>query len=140
MLLGDNGSANYSAAQLSFVRTTDPTLGGNDTISGDAQGDILLGGAGSDIIFGGDVGKTILSNDQDIILGDHGEVVVPLTSSVRLVTSVGIIEVVFYDEATPLTVANFLQYASTDAYDGSIFHRSVPGLPFKAVAIEPIYL
>jgi peptidyl-prolyl cis-trans isomerase A (cyclophilin A) len=43
---------------------------------------------------------------------------------VRFDTSAGPIDVRLYDSATPLSVANFLNYATTDRYDGTFIHRS----------------
>ena len=39
----------------------------------------------------------------------------------------GDIEVNLYDNATPATVANFLDYVNNGAYTSSVFHRSVAG-------------
>ena len=46
-------------------------------------------------------------------------------SIVRIETVLGDIEINLYDNATPATVANFLNYVQTGAYTDSIFHRSV---------------
>ncbi|MGL6042061.1 MAG: peptidylprolyl isomerase [Deefgea sp.] len=46
---------------------------------------------------------------------------------VELNTSKGKIVVELYPEAAPLTVANFLQYVDSKHYDGTIFHRVIPG-------------
>ncbi|WP_027470002.1 peptidylprolyl isomerase [Deefgea rivuli] len=46
---------------------------------------------------------------------------------VELLTSKGKIVVELYPEAAPLTVANFLQYVKSKHYDGTIFHRVIPG-------------
>jgi peptidyl-prolyl cis-trans isomerase A (cyclophilin A) len=46
---------------------------------------------------------------------------------VEIETSVGIIQVNLYDLGTPDTVANFLAYVNSGAYDDSIIHRSAPG-------------
>lgn len=46
---------------------------------------------------------------------------------VRFDTNVGAIDVRLYEEATPLSVANFLSYVGTDSWDGTFVHRSVPG-------------
>jgi peptidyl-prolyl cis-trans isomerase A (cyclophilin A) len=42
-------------------------------------------------------------------------------------TSLGKIDVRFYDTAMPFSVANFLNYQGAGKYDGSFIHRSVPG-------------
>lgn len=57
--------------------------------------------------------------------------VMPATSQVSSATIVEFqvgtdtFEVNLYDNATPATVANFLDYVNSDSYDGSIFHRTV---------------
>src|SRR5262245_9983484 len=42
---------------------------------------------------------------------------------VRFQTSSGNIDVRLYNTATPLSVANFLNYANTNRYDGTFIHR-----------------
>jgi cyclophilin family peptidyl-prolyl cis-trans isomerase len=42
-------------------------------------------------------------------------------------TNHGEIEVELFDEQAPITVANFLRYADEGHYDGTIFHRVIPG-------------
>lgn len=42
-------------------------------------------------------------------------------------TSQGNIKVELYDDQAPVTVANFLEYARKGHYDGTIFHRVIPG-------------
>ena len=46
---------------------------------------------------------------------------------VRFETVLGDFEVNLYDNATPQTVSNFLNYVENGNYSNSIFHRSVPG-------------
>ena len=77
---------------------------------------------------------------------------------VQFQTTLGPFEVNLYDEDTPATVANFLAYVDSGAYDNTVIHRSVPnfviqgggfvssgGLPVDAVetnaaiANEPVY-
>jgi peptidyl-prolyl cis-trans isomerase B (cyclophilin B) len=42
-------------------------------------------------------------------------------------TTKGTIEVELYEESKPRTVGNFVDYAEDGFYDGTIFHRIVPG-------------
>jgi cyclophilin family peptidyl-prolyl cis-trans isomerase len=52
----------------------------------------------------------------------------PQTSGtfVQFQTTLGNVEVQLFNQQTPLTVANFLQYVNQHLYDGTIFSRSVP--------------
>ncbi|MGH8162667.1 MAG: peptidylprolyl isomerase [Gammaproteobacteria bacterium] len=54
---------------------------------------------------------------------------VPLTQApeVKIVTTEGNIMVRLNPERAPLTVKNFLEYVKSGFYDGTIFHRVVPG-------------
>ncbi|PKM18133.1 MAG: peptidylprolyl isomerase [Gammaproteobacteria bacterium HGW-Gammaproteobacteria-15] len=66
---------------------------------------------------------------------------------VEVTTNVGKFEINLFDQTTPVTVQNFLSYVNAGRYNGTVFHRSVPGfvvqgggftfdkqLPLKAVA------
>lgn len=57
---------------------------------------------------------------------DAGETDEPLPR-VRMVTSEGAIELQLRPDVAPDTVANFLQYAREGFFDGTIFHRVIPG-------------
>ncbi len=46
---------------------------------------------------------------------------------VEVETDLGVIEINLYDNATPATVTNFLDYVNSGAFTDSIVHRSVPG-------------
>lgn len=46
---------------------------------------------------------------------------------VRLQTSLGTIVVELFPDKAPKTVANFLQYVRDGFYDGTVFHRTIPG-------------
>lgn len=46
---------------------------------------------------------------------------------VQLTTDEGTITVALFPDKAPLTVANFLQYVDEGYYDGTIFHRVIPG-------------
>jgi len=46
---------------------------------------------------------------------------------VELTTSVGPVRIELYPDKAPKTVENFLQYARDRFYDGTVFHRVIPG-------------
>ena len=46
---------------------------------------------------------------------------------VVLSTSMGDIKVELYQDKAPVTVQNFLEYVKSGYYDGTIFHRVIPG-------------
>ena len=46
---------------------------------------------------------------------------------IKLETSLGTIEFKLDEKAAPNTVANFLQYVRDFHYDGTVFHRVIPG-------------
>jgi peptidyl-prolyl cis-trans isomerase A (cyclophilin A) len=48
-------------------------------------------------------------------------------STVSMQTVLGEIEIELFDTAAPLTVANFMNYVNSGAYNNSFIHRSVPG-------------
>jgi len=48
-------------------------------------------------------------------------------TQVVLQTSLGDITLELYDEKAPVSVANFLEYIDSGFYDGTIFHRVIPG-------------
>jgi cyclophilin family peptidyl-prolyl cis-trans isomerase len=48
-------------------------------------------------------------------------------TTVRMQTSMGVIDIQLMDAVAPATVANFLAYVNSGAYVNSFIHRSVPG-------------
>ncbi|WP_107853114.1 peptidylprolyl isomerase [Oceanimonas marisflavi] len=46
---------------------------------------------------------------------------------VELVTNLGTLEVELNEKAAPHTAANFLRYVDDGSYEGSLFHRLIPG-------------
>ena len=46
---------------------------------------------------------------------------------VKMKTSLGTVVIELYPDKAPLTVANFLQYVKDGHYDGTLFHRVIPG-------------
>jgi len=51
---------------------------------------------------------------------------------VEVETDLGTVEINLYDNATPATVTNFLDYVNSGAFTNSIFHRSVPGFVIQS--------
>jgi len=48
-------------------------------------------------------------------------------SFVKFETSAGPILIEVFESDAPLTAANFLEYVKSGFYDGTIFHRVIPG-------------
>ncbi|MDQ6998524.1 MAG: peptidylprolyl isomerase, partial [Mariprofundus sp.] len=46
---------------------------------------------------------------------------------VSMTTSLGVVELELNRDKAPISVANFLQYAKKGSYNGTIFHRVIPG-------------
>ncbi|MBW8312345.1 MAG: peptidylprolyl isomerase [Rhizobium sp.] len=61
----------------------------------------------------------------------------PASPRVLLVTSMGEITLELDADAAPRTVENFLAYARDGHYNGTVFHRVVPGLLVQAGAFTP---
>lgn len=55
---------------------------------------------------------------------------------VRMQTQAGPIDIQLHDSAAPRTVANFLSYVQSGAYDGSIFHRLVRGFVLQGGGLK----
>ena len=47
--------------------------------------------------------------------------------TVRLSTSMGDVTIELYPEQAPVSVSNFLAYVDSDFYNGTVFHRVIPG-------------
>jgi cyclophilin family peptidyl-prolyl cis-trans isomerase len=54
-----------------------------------------------------------------------------------IATSFGDITIELYKERAPVSVANFLEYAGERFYDGTIFHRVVPGFMIQGGGLTP---
>ncbi len=52
---------------------------------------------------------------------------VPAHPHIAVETTVGTFKLELDGKAAPLTVANFLQLVDSGFYDGTIFHRVIPG-------------
>jgi cyclophilin family peptidyl-prolyl cis-trans isomerase len=56
---------------------------------------------------------------------------------VVLETSLGNITLELYPEKAPVTVKNFLSYVDSGFYDGTIFHRVIPGFMIQGGGMTP---
>jgi cyclophilin family peptidyl-prolyl cis-trans isomerase len=61
----------------------------------------------------------------------------PGNPQVRMTTSLGVIELELDAKKAPKTVANFLGYADKGFYDGTIFHRVIPGFMIQGGGFVP---
>lgn len=52
-------------------------------------------------------------------------------------TTKGTIEVELYPQQSPMTAENFLKYANSGFYDGTIFHRVIPGFMIQGGGFTP---
>ena len=59
------------------------------------------------------------------------------TVTVHMQTSKGEIVLELNKEKAPLTVANFIEYANSGFYDGTVFHRVIPGFMIQGGGFEP---
>ncbi|MFN6127704.1 MAG: peptidylprolyl isomerase [Planctomycetota bacterium] len=55
---------------------------------------------------------------------------------VSLETSMGVIEVELFETEAPITVKNFLKYVKKGHFDGTIFHRVIPGFVVQGGGLE----
>ncbi|MDA1118030.1 MAG: peptidylprolyl isomerase [Proteobacteria bacterium] len=58
---------------------------------------------------------------------------------VDLKTSAGTIRLELYPAKAPKTVANFLQYVREDHYNGTVFHRVIPGFMIQGGGFDRSY-
>jgi cyclophilin family peptidyl-prolyl cis-trans isomerase len=52
-------------------------------------------------------------------------------------TTLGDITIELYPEQAPTTVQNFLEYVNAKFYDGTIFHRVIPGFVIQGGGMDP---
>jgi cyclophilin family peptidyl-prolyl cis-trans isomerase len=57
--------------------------------------------------------------------------------TVVLETSLGSIEIQLYKDKAPKTVDNFVKYVNNGFYDGTVFHRIVPGFVIQGGGFTP---
>ena len=56
---------------------------------------------------------------------------------VVMMTSVGVINLELDDERAPITTKNFLAYVENGFYDGTLFHRVIPGFMIQGGGMLP---
>jgi peptidyl-prolyl cis-trans isomerase B (cyclophilin B) len=56
---------------------------------------------------------------------------------VEMRTSMGTVVIELYPDKAPLTVDNFLQYVKDRHYDGTVFHRVIPGFMIQGGGFGP---
>ena len=61
------------------------------------------------------------------------------TTKIRILTSMGAIDAELYADKAPKTVANFVQYVNDKHYDGTIFHRVIPGFMVQGGGYDAQY-
>ena len=60
-----------------------------------------------------------------------------MSTKVQLQTSKGEITIELDDAKAPATVANFIEYVKNGHYDGTVFHRVIPGFMIQGGGFEP---
>jgi cyclophilin family peptidyl-prolyl cis-trans isomerase len=56
---------------------------------------------------------------------------------VEMITSQGTVRIELYPDKAPKTVENFLQYTKDRFYDGTVFHRVIPGFMVQGGGFTP---
>ncbi len=56
---------------------------------------------------------------------------------VKMTTNMGEIEIELYPDEAPVTVRNFIEYVQSGFFDGTIFHRIIPGFVLQGGGFTP---
>ncbi|WP_162064167.1 calcium-binding protein [Vibrio taketomensis] len=85
-------------------------LGGNDTVLGGNNNDLILAGAGQDDIYGGNnaVRTTSDASDDDVIFGDIGSVTLVtgvVTAAFSQDTNIGDVDTIYGNEGSDIIIA-----------------------------------
>lgn len=72
-----------------------------------------------------------------LVVGVTGASFAAERSMVKMETTKGDIMIELFPDKAPKTVANFLQYVNSGAYDGTIFHRVINGFMIQGGGFEP---
>lgn len=91
------------------------------------------------IVAAGLVGFTAQANAQEAKPAAEAKPTPPATAKVKITleTSKGIIELELDGEKAPVSTANFVSYAKKGQYDGTIFHRVIPGFMIQGGGFTP---
>ncbi len=57
--------------------------------------------------------------------------------SVVMETSMGTVKMLLFQDKSPISVKNFLKYVDAKHYDGTVFHRVIPGFMIQGGGFEP---
>ena len=81
------------------------------------------------LVFGCDKDKDSVSEEENSIknFSEETRQMDAGSKRVKLATSMGDIVIELNEEAAPVTVKNFVRYTEEGFYDGTIFHRVIPG-------------
>jgi cyclophilin family peptidyl-prolyl cis-trans isomerase len=60
-----------------------------------------------------------------------------MNPNIVITTSMGTIKAELFEDKAPITVKNFLSYVDDKFYDGTIFHRVIPGFMAQGGGFEP---
>ncbi len=60
-----------------------------------------------------------------------------MSTTVKFETSLGDILIAMYEDKSPLTAENFVRYVKDGFYDGTIFHRIIPGFVVQGGGMLP---
>ena len=55
-------------------------------------------------------------------------------------TTLGPIVIELFEEEAPVTSKNFLEYAESGFFNGTLFHRVIPGLLYRVEEWNPVWL
>jgi cyclophilin family peptidyl-prolyl cis-trans isomerase len=78
------------------------------------------------------LGSTLVTLSSMFLGGNEEE-----RQVVTLETSKGVIKLELDAERAPMTVANFVQYVGDGFYDGTVFHRVIPGFMIQGGGYAP---
>ena len=60
-----------------------------------------------------------------------------MNPTVEMVTSAGTLTIELFEDKAPISAKNFLSYVDDKFYDGTIFHRVIPGFMIQGGGFEP---